>query len=133
MATKAEEEALRLSVGRFGEGVAELLRDHDSMKADIASLKADNAALKADNVAIKSTLDKVLALLSDQVPAVLQFSEFIKAELTEVARSKAEKVAGKSALLSLFSDARVMAVIVSFVTGVCVAILSYFGVLPHAN
>jgi hypothetical protein len=133
MATKAEEEALRLSVGRIGEGVAELLRDHDSMKADIASLKADNTALKADNVAIKSTLDKALALLSDQVPAVLQFSEFIKVELTEVARSKAEKVAGKSALLSLASDARVMAVIVSLVTGVCVAILSYFGVLPRAN
>jgi hypothetical protein len=133
MATKAEEEALRLAVGRIGEGVAELLRDHDNMKADIALLKADNTALKADNVALRGALDKALALLSDQVPAVLQFSEFIKVELTEVARSKAEKVAGKSALLSLVSDARVMAVIVSLVTGVCVAILSYFGVLPHAN
>ena len=126
MATKAEEEALRLSVGRIGEGVAELLRDHDSMKADID-------ALKADNVVLKATLEKALALLNVQVPIVAQFGESIKAELTEVARIKAEKVAGKSALLSLVSDARVMAVIVSLITGVCVAILSYFGVLPHAN
>jgi hypothetical protein len=126
MATKAEEEALRLSVGRIGEGVAELLRDHDSMKADID-------ALKADNVVLKVTLEKALALLNVQVPIVAQFGESIKAELTEVARIKAEKVAGKSALLSLVSDARVMAVLVSIVTGVCVAILSYFGVLPHAN
>jgi hypothetical protein len=126
MATKAEEEALRLSVGRIGEGVAELLRDHDSMKADID-------ALKADNVVLKATLEKALALLNVQVPIVAQFGESIKAELTEVARIKAEKVAGKSALLSLVSDTRVMAVLVSIVTGVCVAILSYFGVLPHAN
>jgi hypothetical protein len=126
MATKAEEEALRLSVGRIGEGVAELLRDHDSMKADID-------ALKADNVALRGALEKALALLNVQVPIVAQFGESVKAELTEVARIKAEKVAGKSALLSLVSDARVMAVIVSLITGVCVAILSYFGVLPHAN
>jgi hypothetical protein len=126
MATKAEEEALRLSVGRIGEGVVELLRDHDNMKADID-------ALKADNVVLKATLEKALALLNVQVPIVAQFGESIKAELTEVARIKAEKVAGKSALLSLVSDARVMAVLVSIVTGVCVAILSYFGVLPHAN
>jgi hypothetical protein len=126
MATKAEEEALRLSVGRIGEGVAELLRDHDSMKADID-------ALKADNVALSGALEKALALLNVQVPIVAQFGESVKAELTEVARIKAEKVAGKSALLSLVSDARVMAVIVSLVTGVCVAILSYFGVLPRAN
>jgi hypothetical protein len=126
MASKAEEEALRLSVGRIGEGVVELLRDHDNMKADID-------ALKADNVAIKGALEKALALLNVQVPIVAQFGESMKAELTEVARIKAEKVAGKSALLSLASDARVMAVFVSIVTGVCVAILSYFGVLPHAN
>jgi hypothetical protein len=126
MATKAEEEALRLSVGRIGEGVAELLRDHDSMKADID-------ALKADNVVLKATLEKALALLNVQVPIVAQFGESVKAELTEVARIKAEKVAGKSALLSLFSDARIMAVLVSILAGICVAILSYFGVLPHAN
>jgi hypothetical protein len=126
MATKAEEEALRLSVARIGEGVAELLRDHDSMKADID-------ALKADNVALRGALEKALALLNVQVPIVAQFGESMKAELTEVARIRAEKVAGKSALFSLVSDARVMAVLVSIVTGVCVAILSYFGVLPHAN
>lgn len=126
MASKAEEEALRLSVARIGEGVAELLRDHDSMKADID-------ALKADNVALRGALEKALALLNVQVPIVAQFGESMKAELTEVARIRAEKVAGKSALFSLVSDARVMAVLVSIVTGVCVAILSYFGVLPHAN
>lgn len=124
--TKAEEEALRLSVGRIGEGVAEQLRDHDAMNAEIS-------ALKADNVVIKAELAKALALLNAQAPIVAQFGASMQAELTEIARIKAEKVAGKSALLSLVADARVMAVIVSIVTGVCVAILSYFGVLPHAD
>jgi hypothetical protein len=124
--TKAEEEALRLSVGRIGEGVAEQLRDHDAMNTEIS-------ALKADNVVIKAELAKALTLLNAQAPIVAQFGASMQAELTEIARIKAEKVAGKSALLSLVSDARVMAVIVSIVTGVCVAILSYFGVLPHAD
>ena len=126
MATKAEEEAARLMLSRIAEGVSEGLRGDDARDAEIAFLKAQNVALLAKVSALEMTIGHML-------PIVAQFADSMRAELAEAARIKAERVAGKSALLALVSDARVMAVFVSLVTGVCVAILSYFGVLPHAT
>jgi len=126
MATKAEEEAARLMLSRIAEGISEGLRGDDARDVKIATLEAQNVALLAKVSALETTIGHML-------PIVAQFADSMRAELAEAARIKAERVAGKSAVLALVSDARVMAVIVSLITGVCVAILSYLGVLPHAT
>ena len=119
MATKEEEAMQRAVLGRVADGTAEMLRAIDGVESRLT--------------VIETKQDAILAKQVEQGPIVAQFGASIQAELTEVARIKAEKVAGKSALLSLVADARVMAVVVSLVTAICVSILSYFGVLPHAT
>ena len=119
MATKEEEAMQRAVLGRVADGTAEMLRAIDGVEARLT--------------AIETKQDAILAKQVEQGPIVAQFGASIQAELAEVARIKAEKVAGKSALLSLITDARVMAVLVPLIVAFCTAALAYFGVLPHAT
>ena len=119
MASKEEEAMQRAVLGRVADGIAELLRAADSIEKLLES--------------IDKKLDLLVKMGGEQAPVVAQFAESMKVELAEVARIKAEKVAGKSALLALVTDARVMAVLVPLVVAFCTAALAYFGVLPHAN
>lgn len=117
--TKDEEKALCSSVGRIAEGAAELLRAAEDAKADRTEMRTTLQAMQAEQLR--------------QGVIVATYADAMKAEQTEVARLRAEKIAGRSALLGLLADPRVVALAAAVIGGVCAILLSYFGVLPHAN